>query len=142
MALPEEDRGPAWLGDYGDIEADFTRMAEFAARLRAEVIDNYLPHLALVYDDMTVALPEVHQSFPELLTFLTTHQASQEVTRDNIHYIPNVADGFAAAAEEISSRYRDSDAFSSTRVAMVEQALNNAGVSGQPPVGTTESGVA
>ncbi len=44
MAAPDEDLGPAWLRDYGRIEADIEAMSQFARGLTAEIQDNYLPH--------------------------------------------------------------------------------------------------
>jgi hypothetical protein len=49
--IPEEDRGPAWLRDYGytdfgDIEADLVAMEEFAKKL-ASVFSGLLAFLAI-----------------------------------------------------------------------------------------------
>lgn len=128
MALPEEDRGPTWLRDWRDIEADFHRMEDFAAKLRAEIQLNYAPHLSRVHDDMSAELPPPAAEFTELVSLLTTHQAAQQATSDLVHFYATATGGFANAAEEISRRYGQADAFTAARVTVVEAALDRSGV--------------
>jgi hypothetical protein len=103
MARPADDSGPAWLGGYAQIEADITRMEEFAARLRSEVIDNYGPHLTLVTDDMAIDLPDPPESFDELSGFLQTHRSSQLNTSDLVYFYQEATWGLANAAAEVSA---------------------------------------
>jgi len=135
MGLLEEDLAPSWLRDYGDLEVDVSKLAEFAASLRAEVVDNYLPQLTHLYDDMAAELPGVHETFPELLAFLQTHQASQVATNDLVHFYPEATGRLATAASEISERYGDTDAYSAARLSVVREALTEAGVTTTPPAG-------
>ncbi|GIF64703.1 hypothetical protein Ais01nite_27380 [Asanoa ishikariensis] len=124
MALSNEDLPPAWLRDYATIEADIGRMEEFAAKLDAEVRDNFTPHVARIYDDMSVDLPEVYTDFPELASFVDAHQASALDTADLIYFYREATGAFATAAGTVSAQYRDADAFATARVSDVKEALN------------------
>ncbi len=139
MRIPEEDLGPRWLRDYGNIEADIARMEEFAAKLAAEVRDNYATHLPYVSESMTVALPAVPAGFPELHGFLQTHNEAQVATHGNVYTYRDATGGFANAAGSISAKYRGSDAFAAARVSDVEKALaaHTPGVA--RPTGTTST---
>jgi hypothetical protein len=135
--LPEEDRGPAWLRDYGhtdfgDIEADIAAMEEFARRLAADVQDNYVPHLTGVTDAMLTELPPPAATFPELVDFMTAHNEAQNVTQENVFNFANGTNHFATAAQTISAEYRGTDAFSRARVRDVDEAFDK--------VTTTEPG--
>ena len=123
-----EDREPAWLQDYeytnfGDIAVDITAMEEFAKKLEAEVQNNYASHLPSVVDGMLTQLPAPSTTFPELCTFMQTHQAAQDATQSNIFKFANGTNSFALAAQTISAEYRDSDAFANAKVADVERAF-------------------
>jgi hypothetical protein len=123
-----EDREPAWLQDYeytnfGDIAVDITAMEEFAKKLEAEVQDNYASHLPSVVDGMLTQLPAPSTTFPELCTFMQTHQAAQDATQSNVFEFANGTNHFAVAAQNISAEYRGSDVFAQARVADVERAL-------------------
>jgi hypothetical protein len=140
--IPEEDRGPAWLRDYGftdfgNIEADIAAMEDFAKKLAADVQNNYVPHLAGVTDAMLTQLPPAATTFPELVDFLTTHQQAQDVTQQNVFNFANGTNHFAKAARNISQEYRGSDAFAHARVSDVDKAFDKA-VS--PQNGTVERG--
>lgn len=129
--IPEEDRGPAWLRDYGytnfgDIEADIRAMEQFAAKLAADVQDNYLPHMSSVTDAMLTELPPPAATFPELVTFMEQHQMAQDATHVNVYNFANGTNRFATAAKKISEEYEGADAFSRARVADVEQAFQAA----------------
>ena len=133
MALPEEDLPPSWLRDYGDIEADITRMEEFASKLENEVSQNYAPHLSYVYDDMLVELPRPYADFTELAGFLAAHTASAQNTADVVYFYRDATGGFATAAKTVSQQYRSADAFSAARVSDVETALNDTAAAAPPP---------
>jgi hypothetical protein len=129
--IPEEDRGPAWLRDYGytdfgDIAADIAAMEEFAKKLAADVQDNYVPHMTSVTDAMLTELPPPAATFPELVDFMTAHQAAQDATQQNVYNFANGTNHFATAAQTISQDYRGSDAFSHARVKDVDKAFDQA----------------
>jgi hypothetical protein len=129
--LPDEDRGPAWLRDYGytdfgAIEADIAAMEEFAKKLAEDVQNNYVPHMAGVTDAMLTELPPPAATFPELVDFMTAHQAAQDITQTNVYNFANGTNRFATAAQTISAEYDGSDAFSHARVRDVENAFEAA----------------
>lgn len=114
--IPEEDRPPAWLRGYEDIEADISEMEEFAAKLDAEVRTNYGPHAQSLYADMTTQIPTPYAAFQELAAFLVEHNAAEALTARLIYDYESATGGFAIAADRISKQYRESDAFASARV--------------------------
>jgi hypothetical protein len=129
--IPEEDRGPAWLRDYGftdfgSIEADIVAMEEFAAKLSSDVQNNYVPHLASVTDAMLTQLPPAADTFRELVDFLSVHRDAQDATQQNVYNFANGTYHFATAAQTISADYRGSDAFSHARVRDVDRAFDKA----------------
>jgi hypothetical protein len=129
--IPEEDRGPSWLRDYGftdfgNIAADIAAMEEFAKKLAADVQDNYVPHLTGVTDAMLTQLPPAATTFPELVDFMATHREAQDVTQQNVFNFANGTNHFATAAQTISADYRGSDAFSHARVRDVDKAFDQA----------------
>ena len=131
MAIPEEDRGPAWLRDYGytdfgDIAADIAAMEEFATKLAADVQNNYAPHMTSVSDAMLTRLPVPSESFPELGSFLQAHTEAQVTTQKNVYNFANGTNQLASAAKSIGAKYRDSDAFSHAKVADVNTAFKEA----------------
>jgi len=138
--IPEEDQGPRWLRGYGDIEADISRMDEFAANLRNDLIKNYIPHLQRISDDVSVALSPVHVQFKELLTFLVNHRESLVNTSDLVYFYQNETNRFAVAAKRISENYANSDAFSAAQVKDVEAALNLKGLQDPASPTTTSAG--
>jgi len=126
--IPEEDRGPAWLRDYGytdfgDIAADIAAMEEFAKKLAADVQNNYVPHLTGVTDAMLTQLPPPAATFPELVDFMTAHQAAQDTTQTNVYNFAAGTNQFATVAQTISAEYHGTDAFSRARVDDVDKAF-------------------
>jgi hypothetical protein len=131
--IPEDDRGPAWLRDYGytdfgQIEADIRAMENFAQKLAATVHDNYAPHLSTVTTAMSTRIPEPPVEFAELWSFLFTHNEVQNVSHQNVYNFANGTQGFATAAEDISKKYSGSDAFAHARVSDVDTALDRVGL--------------
>ena len=131
--IPEEDRGPAWLRDYGttdfgQIEADIQAMEQFAAKLAANVKDSYAPHLTDVSGSMATPLPAPPAEFFELASFLTIHRDAQDVTHQNVYNYANGTHRFAAAAADISKKYSGSDAFARAKVSDVEKAFDKVGI--------------
>lgn len=133
-ARPADDATPNWPGDYAQIEADIGQMEQFAAALRAEVIENYAPRFASVADDMGVDLPDPPDSFSELAEFVRTHRTSQLNTSDLVYFYQEATWGLATAASDISARYREVDAFSAARVTEVEAALDQTPAAKPPEV--------
>ena len=133
MVLPEEDRGPAWLRDYGStdfghIEADIEAMERFAAKLSADVRESYAPHLSRVTEAMMTPIPPPPGEFVELSSFLIAHNQAQNVTQQNVYNYANGTQGFAAVASNISRKYRGSDAFSHAKVSDVDKAFDKVGI--------------
>jgi hypothetical protein len=128
MRLPEGDRGPAWLRDWQQIEADIAAMADFARKLRDEVEVNYAPHATRVTDELTAKLPDPPQPFTELVDLLMVHRDAEHDTANIVYYYTDRTGGLADAAETISERYRNADAFAAARVSDVETALRTHGV--------------
>ena len=124
MAKSNEDLSPAWLRDYEAIEADIGRMAEFAAKLDAEIRDNFAPHLDPIFDDIMAELPPAYTDFPELLAFLESHTDSAQDTAYTVYYYQDVTGGFAVAAGEVSRNYRATDAFAAAKVEDVRTELD------------------
>jgi len=135
--IPEEDRGPAWLRDYGftdfsQIEADVTAMEQFATKLAADVANDYAPHLSKVADAMMTPLPAPPTEFVELSSFLIVHNDAQNATQQNTYNFANGTTEFANAARDISSRYQGSDAFAHAKVTDVDTAFSKVGIPTAP----------
>ncbi|WP_328462364.1 hypothetical protein OHA21_35025 [Actinoplanes sp. NBC_00393] len=131
--IPDEDLGPAWLRDYGhtdfgDIEADILAMEEFAARLKADVEQNYSPRALEVTDTMLTTLPPADERFSELHLFLAAHERAQDTALQNVYNYANGTYGFATAAREVSEQYRGADAYARARVTDVHAGLRIAGI--------------
>lgn len=133
--IPEEDRGPAWLRDYGSIEADIERMEEFAASLEAEVKKNYVPHMKELQGEMVLDRPEVASNFYELYSFMQAHRDVQQQASNSVYQVGDGTDRMANAAKLVSQNYVNSDAFSHARVSEVERALDRSGVAPPPDSG-------
>ncbi|GAB7050059.1 hypothetical protein [Catenuloplanes indicus] len=127
MAAPDEDLGPAWLRDYGRIEADIEAMSQFAHGLIAEIQDHYLPHASRVLADMESAHPQPAETFTEHLRFLEAHREAMHATTDNVYWYVQGYTNLGNAAADISTRYADADAFSAARAQDVRDALDAAG---------------
>jgi hypothetical protein len=139
--IPEEDRGPAWLRDYGftnfgDIAADINAMAEYARKLATDVQDNYAPRLDGLSAAMVAPLPQPNPNFYELGSFIDSHGAAQTITENNVYAYANGTNVLAAAAERISHDYRGSDAFAHATVADVHSHLGTG-----TPIAATGQGV-
>jgi len=139
MALPEEDRGPAWLRNWEHIEADIQAMDDFAKKLRAEVETNYVSHLSPILDSATTQLPAVDPRFGELLDLFDTHRTAQETSTHQVRDYANRSAGMAEAASKISSNYGESDAFAHASVTKVNEALGATGVAA-PGAGGANAG--
>jgi hypothetical protein len=126
--LSEEDRGPAWMRDYGytdfsQIEADVTAMEQFATQLQGDVTKNYNTHVPVVQQLMLTELPSPPAEFTELSSFLVVHNDAQNISQQNVFHFSKGTEQFADVAKDVSSDYRGSDAFSHARVADVNAAF-------------------
>jgi hypothetical protein len=126
--LSEEDRGPAWMQDYGytdfsQIEADVTAMEQFAAKLQGDVTKNYNTHVPVVQQLMLTELPSPPAEFTELSSFLVVHNDAQNISQQNVFHFSKGTEQFAAVAKDVSKDYRGSDAFSHARVSDVDTAF-------------------
>ena len=135
MALSNEDLPPAWLRDYATIEADIGRMEEFAAKLDAEVRNNFAPHVDRIYDDMSVELPDAYTDFPELLGFLEAHKGSVQDTADLIYFYREATGGFATAAGTSKRAIPRRGCVRRARVNDVNEALDATAAAAPPPGG-------
>lgn len=114
------------------IEADIAAMEDFAAGLKANLQKNYAPHADAVAEAMFTAVPS-GDPFYELHLFMYSHQKVQDATQQNVDLFFEGTHKLAVAAEEVSARYRGSDAFSRATVSDIEAELKKAGGTTQPP---------
>ena len=126
--LSEEDRGPAWMRDYGytdfsQIEADVTAMEQFATQLQGDVTKNYNTHVPVVQQLMLTELPSPPAEFQELSSFLVVHNDAQNISQQNVFHFSKGTEQFADVAKDVSSDYRGSDAFSHAKVSDVDAAF-------------------
>ncbi|MFC4067472.1 hypothetical protein [Actinoplanes subglobosus] len=114
------------LTDIDGIEADIAAMEEFAAGLRADLEQNYMPHADRAAANMLAELP-TNGEFYELYLFLGAHRQVQDATFRNVDsYIAGTYQ-FATSAEEISAKYRGADAFSRAKLSDVQAAFEGNG---------------
>lgn len=137
MAIPAEDRGPAWLQDWQHIEADIQAMDDFAKKLRADVETNYVSHLTPILDTATTRLPAVDGRFTELADLFTTHHEAHATSTHQVRDYANRSAGMADAASKISANYAGSDAFANATLSTVQKELGASGVTAPnvPPAG-------
>jgi hypothetical protein len=126
--LSEEDRGPAWLQDYGytdfsQIEADVTAMEQFATQLQGDVTKNYNTHASVVQNLLLTILPDPPGDFVELSSFLVVHNDAQNISQKNVYHYSEGTTQFAKVAKDVSADYRGSDAFSHAKVSDVDAAF-------------------
>jgi hypothetical protein len=114
------------LTDIDGIEADIAAMEEFAAGLKSDLEQNYMPHADLVAEKM-LAEPLTAGEFYEFDQFLLTHTHVQDATFRNVDGYVDGTYQFATSAEQISARYRGSDAFSRAKLSDVDAAFRTSG---------------
>jgi hypothetical protein len=127
--IPEEDRGPAWLRDYGftdfgDIAADINAMEEYAKKLAADVNDNFTPHYNGMATSMMTTLPDPNPSFYELSSFIASHNNVQALTQDNVYAFGQGTSVLAAAAQKVSEEYKGTDAFAHAKASDIHRTLS------------------
>jgi hypothetical protein len=114
------------LSDIEGIEADIAAMEEFAAGLKADLVDNYVPHAERAAVNMLADLP-TGGDFYELFQFLYAHRQVQDATFRNVNGYVSGTYEFATSAEKISEQYRGADAFSKARLSDVQAAFEGNG---------------
>lgn len=160
MGLPEEDRGPAWLRDWGSttghtdldtfsgyvdsdaLAVDIESLVAFADSLQAEHEQDYRPHVQTVFDGMSAVPAQPDGRFIELTEGMTHHRDMLVQTSTAIANHDKAVIAFVDAARAISEEYRNADALSAASVKDVDTALTapNAGTAPtvQQPVVTPE----
>jgi hypothetical protein len=141
MGLPEEDKGPAWLRDWGNktgytgtdtqtgyvdgqsLAVDINSLVAFANALQTEHEQDYRPHVREVYDGMAANPAGPDARFVELNEVMTHHrdmlvQASTALANHDKAIV-----AFVDAARAISEEYRGADALSAAKVGDVEDNL-------------------
>jgi hypothetical protein len=151
MGLPEEDRGPGWLRDWGSktgfteldsfsgyvdsnaLAVDIRTLVAFADALEAEHEQDYRPHVREVYEGMMASPAGPDARFIELTEAMTHHRDMLVQTSTALTNHDKAITAFVAAARTISAEYRGADALSAAKVGDVESNL-------APPVSSTGTG--
>lgn len=141
MGLPEEDRGPAWLRDWGSktghteldtfsgyvdpdaLAVDIKSLTKFAEALLAEHENDYRPHVQTVFDGMSAAPAQPDIRFIELTEGMTHHRDMLVQTSTALANHDKAVIAFINAAKAISEEYRTADAMSAASVTDVEANL-------------------
>jgi hypothetical protein len=139
MGIPEEDRGPQWLRDYGSgsqmtssdtmtgwvdssaLLVNPETMKELAEKLELEHISDYIEHLKVVFERLR-ANPGQGE-FPELYDVLDHHRTliinSMDVMREHDYAVMK----FVGFAKEMADRYNEADTENSIRLGDVQANL-------------------
>jgi len=141
MALPEEDRGPAWLRNWGDktgytqtdsftgyvdgqsLAVDIGSLVAFANALQTEHEQDFRPHVREVYDGMAAQPAGPDGRFVELVEVMTHHRVMIVQTSTALANHDAAIIAFCDAARAISQEYRGADAMSAAKVSDVDQHL-------------------
>jgi len=141
MGLPEEDRGPVWLRDWGNktgfteldtfsgyvdsnaLAVDIGTLVAFANALQTEHEQDFRPHVSEVYEGMTAAPAGPDARFIELTEAMTHHRDVLVQTSTALANHDKAITAFVAAARTISEEYRGADAMSAAKVGDVEANL-------------------
>lgn len=164
MGLPEEDKGPAWLRDWGSktgftesnsstgyvdgqsLAVDIDSLVAFADALQAEHEQDYRPHVREVFDGMAAQPAGPDARFVELNEVMVHHRDMLVQTSTALANHDKAIIAFVDAARAISEEYRGADALSAAKVADVEDHLvppaTTADSNGQTPVVTPEQAAA
>lgn len=153
MGIPDEDKGPAWLRDYGAgsghtkvdsygwvdggaLAVDLKSLVDFAAALEKEHKLDYRPHAEKVFTDMGAKPNDPPADFLELVSSMTLHQNLLVETSDALCKHDEAVLAFVAAAREISKKYGEADALASAKTKDVQANLTEAAPV-PPKTGTT-----
>lgn len=164
MGLPEEDKGPAWLRDWGSktgytrtdsstgyvdgqsLAVDINSLVAFADALQTEHEQDYRPHVREVFDGMSAQPAGPDERFVELNEVMVHHRDMLVQTSTALANHDKAIIAFVDAARAISEEYRGADALSAAKVDDVEDHLvppaTTANPNGQTPVITPEQAAA
>ncbi|MEU8079501.1 hypothetical protein AB0B31_29155 [Catellatospora citrea] len=140
MGLPEEDKGPAWLRDYGresgytksnamtgydegSLAVDLQSLVDFAEALENEHTKDYRPHADEVFKDMSVKVADPHADFIELCSSLGWQRELLVQTSEALLKHDQAVLAFVAAAREISKKYGEADALGAAKAQDVNRNL-------------------
>ncbi len=141
MGLPEEDRGPAWLRDWGRstgytesnpqtgwvdgsaLQVDVQDLLAFATALQTEFEQDYLPHVDEVYRLMEKTPASPDERFVELTESMTHHREMLVRASDTLEQHKFAVVAFFEAARKIGNDYRGTDELTAARVGDVEATL-------------------
>jgi hypothetical protein len=140
MGIPDEDLGPQWLRDYGDVDVKVATLLQFGKSLMEELDKDYKPHVEKVFADMSAQDRITTTDFVELADALGRHQTVRMETTTRLARHADGMFAFARIAEAVSNRYDEADAFASARAKDVDTLLapaNPALDNGSVPAGTT-----
>jgi hypothetical protein len=141
MGIPEEDRGPAWLRNYGTgsgtierydygmtgvMEVDVQSLVDFADALEKENDLDYRPLAQTVVNDMAIETPAAPPGFEELFATMQRHRDVLVEGQAAIHHHDIAVVAFIAAARTISAKYSETDAMSAAKVRDVHALLPKA----------------
>ncbi len=146
MGLPEEDRGPAWLRDWGRttghtdydtftgsvdpnaLSVDIGNLLAFAQALQAEHESDYRPHVQTVFEQMSAVAAAPDARFVELTESLTHHRDMLVQTSTAMANHDKAIIAFVEAARAIGQEYRTADEMSAATVYDVETNLENTSI--------------
>jgi hypothetical protein len=141
MGLPEEDKGPGWLRDWGSktghteldtftgyvdpdaLAVDIGSLVAFAKALQAEHENDFRPHVKTVFDEMAATPAQPDGRFVELTESMTHHRDMLVQTSTALANHDKAVVAFVKAAEAISHEYRGADALSAAKVGDVDTQL-------------------
>lgn len=140
MGLPEEDRGPAWLRDYGrgsgytksnamtgydegSLAVDLASLLDFATALENEHTLDYRPHVDTVFKDMSAKPADPPGDFIELVQSMSWQRELLVQTSDALIKHDKAVLAFIAAARQISSQYGEADALGAAKAQDVNRHL-------------------
>ncbi|MEU7819909.1 hypothetical protein [Catellatospora sp. NPDC049133] len=140
MGLPEEDKGPAWLRDYGresgytkanvftgyddgSLAVDLQSLVDFAEALETEHTKDYRPHAQEVFKDMSAKVADPHADFIELCSSLGWQRELLVQTSDALLKHDQAVLAFVTAARQISKKYGEADALGAAKAQDVNKNL-------------------
>lgn len=137
--LPPEDRPPAFIADYKDIQVNTDDLEAFAKSLHAELQQNYLPHRDKMATDLAVGDIYTNEQFSEFIGALKRHAEIRQLTLDRLFDHGDGTGALSRAADKISKNYAGSDAYSAATSRDVETVIATpaSATSNDTPVNTT-----
>ncbi|GHJ50287.1 hypothetical protein Cs7R123_76290 [Catellatospora sp. TT07R-123] len=140
MGLPEEDKGPAWLRDYGRASG-YTKASSFTGydegklavelgdlKLFADVLEkehmlDYRPHAQVVFEQMATVTQSPDKRFQELCAGMQGHRDMLVQAADALARHDEAVLNLVKATREIIKQYGKTDALTATRTSDVNRVL-------------------